>query len=75
MSLQFTINFADDQAIIAEDEIDISYTLRKLAEEYLKWGLEINTSKTEYLTVGGEGQGLELGTKVIKNIKNFKYWV
>ena len=69
----FTIHFADDQAVIAEDEIDISYMLRKLAEEYAKWGLEINTSKTEYLIVGGEGQDLKLGTKVIKNIKNFKY--
>ena len=30
--------------------------LRKLVEEYAKWGLEINTSKTEYLIVGGEGE-------------------
>ena len=28
----FTIHFADDQAVIAEDEIYISYMLRKLAE-------------------------------------------
>ena len=49
-----------------QDETDISYMLWKLAEEYAKWGLEINTSKTEYLIVGDEGQDLKLGTKVIK---------
>ena len=58
--------------MIPEDEIDLSYMVRKPAEEYAKWGLEINTSKTEYFIVGAEGQDLKLETKVIKDIKNFK---
>ena len=63
----FTIHFSDDQTVIAENEFHISYryVLRKLAEECAKWGLEINTSKTEYLIVGGEGQDLELGLSLI----------
>uniref|UniRef100_T1H9Y0 Uncharacterized protein n=1 Tax=Rhodnius prolixus TaxID=13249 RepID=T1H9Y0_RHOPR len=39
--------FADDQVLIANDEEDINYLVRKQAEEYRKWGLEINTEKTE----------------------------
>lgn len=26
--------------------------LRKFAEKYMKWGLEVNVSKTKYLIVG-----------------------
>jgi hypothetical protein len=41
--------FADDQVIIAPDTEDAEYMLRKLVEEYRKWGLQINFGKTEYL--------------------------
>ena len=43
----FTLSFADDQVILAEDEVDTDYMLRKLYEEYEKWALTINSSKTE----------------------------
>ena len=61
----FTLHFANDQPILAENEMDISYLLRKLVEEYIKWGLKINVSKTVKLLVGGGGKYLELGTKVM----------
>ncbi|KAF2890792.1 hypothetical protein ILUMI_15381, partial [Ignelater luminosus] len=48
----FTLHFADDQVIIAKDEGNIYYMLRKLDDEYHKWGLTINTDKTEYIVVG-----------------------
>ena len=51
----FTLHFADDQAILAKNEMDVSYRHRKLAEAYTKWGLKINVSKTEYLVAGGGG--------------------
>jgi hypothetical protein len=46
--------------------------LRKLVEEYIKWGLQINFGKTEYLT-------LDLGARImtetgqIKAVNKFKY--
>lgn len=69
----YTLHFADDQAILAEDEADVDYMLRKLDEEYSKWGLTINASKTEYLVVGGEADDLQIGSGKIKGTKSFKY--
>jgi hypothetical protein len=40
--------------IIAQDTEDAGYVLRKLVEEYMRWGLQINFGKTEYLTLGQE---------------------
>ena len=34
----YTLLFADDQVLLATDRDDISYMLRKLKEEYNKWG-------------------------------------
>ena len=36
---------ADDQLIVAQDHDDIEYMVRKLREEYQKWGLTINVHK------------------------------
>ena len=69
----FTLHFADDQAILAEDRMDIDYMLRKLHEEYSRYGLEINVSKTEYVVFGGTGLDLKIGTAQVKNTKTFKY--
>jgi hypothetical protein len=69
----YSLHFADDQVILAEDQDDIHYMLRKIDEEYTKWGLSINPSKTEYVVVGGEGKHLELGSKQIQNTDSYKY--
>lgn len=45
----FNLHSADNQVIIAEEENDICHMLRKLDEEYQKWGLKINTNETEYI--------------------------
>jgi hypothetical protein len=34
----YNLLFADDQVIIAQDIEDADYMLRKLIEEYMKWG-------------------------------------
>lgn len=39
----YTILFADEQIVIAEDQQDIKYMLNKLVEECCKWR---NTQKT-----------------------------
>ncbi|XP_050497794.1 uncharacterized protein LOC126878967 [Diabrotica virgifera virgifera] len=69
----YTIHFADDQAILAEDESDIDYMLRKLKEEYTKWGLTINIQKTEYLVVGETPERLQIEIGTINPTEVFKY--
>lgn len=70
----YSLNFADDQIIFAEDESDINYMFRKLKEEYRNWGLEINLTKTEYMVVGGLGSNIVLDDgSIIKCCKTYKY--
>lgn len=47
----YTLLFADDQVITANDEDDASFMIRKLTEEYKKLGLKLNSNNTEYLRV------------------------
>jgi hypothetical protein len=68
----YNLLFADDQVIIAQDTEDAEYMLRKLVEEYMKWGLQINFRKTEYLTLD-LGAGIVTETGQIKAINKFKY--
>ncbi|XP_030753978.1 uncharacterized protein LOC115880821 [Sitophilus oryzae] len=70
----YTLLFANDQVLIARDRDDSSYMFRKLHEEYSKWGLTINTKKTEYMVVGDdEREDLDVGIGIIKNVCTFKY--
>jgi hypothetical protein len=41
----YNLLFAGDQVIIAQDAEDAGYVLRKLVEEYMRWGLQINFGK------------------------------
>lgn len=45
MYQQPTLLFADELVIIAEDADVSRYMVKKLKEEYEKWGLEINMNK------------------------------
>lgn len=71
----YTLSFADDQVVIAQDEEDLSFMIRKLQEAYTKAGLEINFKKTEYLnTKEEEVKDLEIGeNQNIKGTSKFKY--
>jgi hypothetical protein len=68
----YNLLFADDQVIFAQDIEDAEYMLRKLVEEYMKWGLQINCGKTEYLTLD-LGAGIVTETGQIKAVNKFKY--
>lgn len=59
-SCLFTLQFADDQVIVANDKEDVQYMMRKLIEEYREWGLTVNIAKTKYLCVGTQDGNLEL---------------
>jgi hypothetical protein len=41
----YTLQFADDQVVMAQSKEDLQYMCRKLREEYLKWALNINIAK------------------------------
>ena len=70
----YTLLFADDQVLITGDQDDSSYMLRKLQEEYNKWGLTINMQKTEYMAVGtDEADDLDIGNASVKRCNTFKY--
>jgi hypothetical protein len=68
----YNLLFADNQMIIAQDTKDAEYMLRKLVQEYMKWGLQINFGKTEYLTLD-PAAGIVTGTGQIKAVNKFKY--
>jgi hypothetical protein len=68
----YNLLFADDQVIIAQDTEDDEHMLRKLVEEYVKWGLQINFGKTEYLTLD-PGAGIVTETGQIKAVNKCKY--
>jgi hypothetical protein len=38
----YSLNFADDQVLIAQDYGDMEFMARKTEEEYKKWGLKMN---------------------------------
>ena len=38
----YSLNFADDQVLLAQDHDDMEYMARKRKEEYEKWGLVVN---------------------------------
>jgi hypothetical protein len=60
--------------IIAQDAEDAEYMLRKLVEEYMKWGLQIKFGKNEYLTLD-PGAGIVTETGQIKAVNKFRYLV
>ena len=48
--------------------------LQKLKEEYVKWGLEINFQKTEYLALGEARNDFSLDNNSIKNTNQLSIW-
>jgi len=51
----YTLSFADDQAVVAQDIDDREYKTRKLMEEYNKRGLVVNIDKTTTRSAAGNG--------------------
>jgi hypothetical protein len=70
----YSLTFADDQVLLAQDHDDMKYMARKLKEEYEKWGLNINLEKTKYVCMGEGKEILKLeGGEEIKPCKEFTY--
>lgn len=70
----YTLQFADDQVLIAQDKDDLQYMTRKIKEEYEKAGLSMNLDKTKYLCIGGESDDLELENgEIISACNSYQY--
>jgi len=70
----YTLQFADDQVVLAGDKEDLEYMKRKLKETYEKWGLDMNFNKTRYLCVGGTHNNLKLDkNNEIEFCQEYKY--
>ena len=52
----YSLSFADDQVVLAQDHDDLEYMARKLKEECEEWGLNINLEKKKYICIGKEKQ-------------------
>jgi len=46
-----TLLFADAQVIMASCKEDADYILWKLQEEYEKWGMRVDMTRTQYMRV------------------------
>ena len=50
----YSLNFAVNKVLIAQDHDDMEFMARKLKEEYEKWGLTMTLEKTKYICIGEE---------------------
>jgi hypothetical protein len=70
----YTLQFADDQVVIAQSKEDPEYMCRKLQEEYSKWGLTRNIAKTKYMSLGTDTNYLEVDNGyIITGCTEYKY--
>ncbi|XP_044766420.1 uncharacterized protein LOC123322542 [Coccinella septempunctata] len=56
----YTLHFADDQVVVAQDKEDLEFMATRLFAEYEKWGLSVNKTKTKYLCIGQKADSLHL---------------
>ena len=70
----YSLQFADDQAVIAGDKEDLEYMTRKLKETSSEWGLTMNMQKTKYLKFGDGIENLHIDvTEEIEVCNEYKY--
>jgi len=70
----YTLQFSDDQVVLAGDKEDLEYITRKLKETYEKWGLDMNLNKTKYLCIGETHSNLKLDkNSEIESCQEYKY--
>ena len=67
----FSLNYADDQVIIAQDAEDLEFILKRLSKTYKEGGLTINFNKTEYLAVNTD-QEIHININKMSQLSNFR---
>jgi len=71
----YTMLFADEQLLIAQDYEDLEYMTKKLIDEYELWGLKLNVKKTKYMAIGNTSRDLQLedGKGIISHVNEYIY--
>lgn len=70
----YTLHYADDQTIMAQDRDNVNYMFQKLKDKYQKRGLEINMQKTKYICIGGNNEDLVFDdSSVIEACETYDY--
>jgi hypothetical protein len=71
----YSMPFADDQLLIAQDYEDLEYMTRKLIDKYDLWGLKLNVKKTKYMAIGDTSRDLQLedGKGTISHVNEHTY--
>jgi len=70
----YTLQFADDQVVMAQSKEDLEYMCRKLQDEYFKWGLNLNIAKTKYMSLGTDTNHIEMDNgDIITGCTEFRY--
>jgi len=55
----YTLQFADDHVVMAQNKDDLEYMCLKFQEKYSKWGLTMNIAKTKNMSLGTDTNHLE----------------
>ena len=71
----YSLLFADDHLLIAQDYEDLEYMTRKLIDEYELWGLKLNVKKTKYMAIGDILRDLQLEDwkGIISHVNEYTY--
>jgi hypothetical protein len=71
----YSMLFADDQLLIAQDYEDLEYMTRKLIDEYELWCLKLNIKKTKYMAIADTSRDLLLqdGKGTISRVSEYVY--
>jgi len=66
----YSMVFADDELLIAQEYEALEYMTRKLIDEYEFWGLKLNVKKTKYMAIGDTSRDLQLedGKGIISHV-------
>jgi hypothetical protein len=72
----YSILFADDQLLNAQDYDDLEYMTRKLIDEYQLWGFKLYVKKTKYMAIGDTSRDLQLkdGKGTINHVSEYVYF-
>ena len=70
----YTLQFADDQVILADDKEELEYMTHKLKETYEKLGLDLNLNKKNTYLLGETHNNLKLDKdSEIQFCQEYKY--
>ena len=71
----YSMLFADDQLLIAQEYEDLEYKTRKLIDECELWSLKLSFKKTKCVAIGDRSRDiqLEIGKWIISHVNEYTY--